>query len=86
MKRAGILLLALAFAAAGCVELPIRPPANPPPAKASVPTAPEPPPVRPEQVNDGNARQALDALRDELDRAAAAEPAPVRTPGPEMDR
>ncbi len=86
MKRSRSLLLALAFAATGCVELPIRPETKPAPAaKESARFTPEPPAVRPEQVNDGNARQALDGLRDELDRAAD-EPAPVRIAGPDRDR
>ncbi len=82
MKRSGSLLLALALAATGCVELPIRPETKPAPAAKEAPRfTVEPPEVRPEQVNDGNARQALDALRDELDRAGS-EPAP----GPRSDR
>ena len=86
MKRTGSLLLALALASVGCVELPIRPETKPAPtAKESARFTPEPTAVRPEQVNDGNARQALDGLRNELDRAAD-EPAPVRMAGPDKDR
>ena len=54
MKRAGSLLLALALASAGCVEMPMWTDAKPP-MKEPVFT-PEPPPVRPDQVNDANAR------------------------------
>ena len=79
MKRTGILLLALALAATGCVELPTWTETKPP-AKEPAPLVPvEPPPVQADQVNDGNAAQALNALRDELDRAAN-EPAPGRNP------
>ncbi len=74
MKWAGILLLTLAFTAAGCVEMPMWTDTKPPP-KEPTRFTPEPPEVRPEQVNDSNAHQALDALRDELDHAAN-EPAP----------
>jgi hypothetical protein len=71
MKRAGTLLLALALTATGCVELPTWTETKPPPAKDTTPLVPlDAPPVQPEQVNDGNARQMLDALRNELDRAA----------------
>ena len=60
MKRSGSLLLALALAATGCVELPIRPETKPGRAAKEAPRfTVEPPEVRrPEQVNDGNARQA----------------------------
>jgi hypothetical protein len=75
MKRTGILLLALALTAAGCVELPKWTETKPPPAKDTTPLVPiTPPPVRPEQVNDANALQMLNALRDELDRAGNEPP------------
>jgi hypothetical protein len=87
MKRAGTLLLALALTATGCVELPKWTETKPqPPAKESTLLVPTEPPVLPEQVNDGNAHQALDALRNELDRAAN-DPAPsMRPPGADSDR
>ena len=78
MKRTGILLLALALTATGCVEIPTRTDSKPP-AGESAPLVPvDPPPVRPDQVNDANAKQTLGALRDELDRAANE---PMKTPG-----
>ncbi len=78
MKRMMILLLTLTVT--GCIELPIRPepdakfmkPAKPAP-DAKEPTLPpmaEAPPVAPDQVNDANAPKVLEALREELDRAA----------------
>jgi hypothetical protein len=81
MKWTGTILLALALTITGCVELPIRPDVKPPPsANGSATLVPmAPPPVRPDQVNDGDARPALDALRGELDRAAN-EPAQVQAP------
>jgi hypothetical protein len=86
MKRTILLLLVLT--ATGCIELPIRPEPDakfmktPKPADAKE-TTPAPvkevPPVAPEQVNDANAPQMLDALREEIDHAAAqrsSEPTP----------
>ena len=56
------------------VALPIQPK---PPAKELTPlVAVEPPPVQPDQVNDANAKQAFDALRDELDNASNESPTP----------
>jgi hypothetical protein len=81
MKR--MMLLLLVLTATGCIELPIRPE---PDAKfmkttktsdvkeAKLPPVKEPPAVAPEQVNDANAPQMLDALREEMDRAAAERP------------
>ena len=82
MKRTILLLLVLTT---GCIELPIRPE---PDAKFMKPTktsdAKEPTPefvreapaVAPEQVSDANAPQMLEALREELDRAAVRSPEP----------
>ena len=81
MKRIGILLAALALTAAGCIELPIRPEVKPPAVEAAPLVPVEPPPVQPDQVNDASAPQALNALRDELDRAAN-EPAAAARPRP----
>jgi hypothetical protein len=85
MKRTMLLLLVLT--ATGCIELPIRPEPDAKfmkktksaDAKESAPApVKEAPPVAPEQVNDANAPQMLDALREEIDRAAAhpSEPKP----------
>jgi hypothetical protein len=85
MKR--MMLLLLVLTATGCIELPIRPEPDakfmkttkPADAKESAPMpVKEAPPVAPEQVNDANAPQMLDALREEIDRAAAhpSEPKP----------
>ena len=77
MKR--MMLLLLVVTATGCIELPIRPE---PDAKFMKTTKPadvkepapalvkEAPAVAPDQVNDANAPQMLDALREEIDRAA----------------
>ena len=70
MKRTGILLMALCLSAVGCVELPIRMETKPPAREAAPVVRVEAPPVRPEQVNDADAPRVLNALRDELDRAA----------------
>jgi len=70
MKRTGILLLALALTATGCLEIPTQPDMKPPARESAPLVSVNPPPVKPEQVNDANARQSLDALRGELDRAA----------------
>jgi hypothetical protein len=86
MKQTMLLLLLLT--ATGCIELPIRPEPNAtykkapktPDAKATTPAPTmELPAVAPDQVSDGNASQVLDALREELDRAAnerSTEPKP----------
>ena len=81
MRRIGTLLMALALTATGCVELPIRmTPEGQHPAKAPPLVPAEAPPVTPEQVNDANAPRVLNALRDELDRAAAERPAADKMP------
>jgi hypothetical protein len=78
MKQTGIVLLALALTATGCVEMQTQTDVKQP-LKESAPLVPvEAPPVRPDQVNDANARQSLDTLRDELDRAANE---PTKAPG-----
>lgn len=77
MKRCAWLLLLLAAAGPGCLNLPPTPeaPKNKPAAREMGP--PAPPPVEPEQVNENNARQMLEALRIELERAAAERSAPA---------
>ena len=66
MKTRTLLLLTPALCL-GCLGLPK------PPRLAATPTVtaqkPRTPPVLPEQINDKNARQKLEALQDELDRA-----------------
>jgi len=86
MKRTMLLLLVLT--ATGCFELPIRPEPDAKfmkttktsDVKESMPApVKETPPVAPEQVTDANAPQMLDALREEMDRAATertSEPKP----------
>ncbi|HBI43064.1 MAG TPA: hypothetical protein DDY78_09440 [Planctomycetales bacterium] len=78
MKRTILFLLVLT--ATGCVELPIRPEPNATYKKATKAPAPEAampkpvmglPSVAPDQVSDDNAPQVLDALREEMDRAAS---------------
>ena len=68
MKRMGVLLMALALAATGCVELPQWTETKARHADAP-PVRVEAPPVTADQVNDANAPRVLNALRDELDRA-----------------
>ena len=71
MKRIGMLMLGVALAATGCVELPIRMDPKPRPAVESPAPAPTGlPPVTPEQVSDENAPNVLRSLREELDHAA----------------
>jgi hypothetical protein len=83
MKRTLFLLLVLS--ATGCIELPLRPEptatfGKAPKAPEIKATVPEPvteaPPVSPDQVNDASAPKVLDALRQEMDRAAALPAAP----------
>jgi hypothetical protein len=83
MKRTMLLLLILT--ATGCIELPIRPEPDakfmkPPKTSDAQVVTPTPmkeaPAVAPDQVNDGNAPQVLDALREELDHEAARSPEP----------
>jgi hypothetical protein len=71
MKRCAWLLLVLAAAGPGCLNLPATPEA--PKAKPAAEQAgpPAPAPVDPEQVTEANARQMLEALRAELERASA---------------
>ncbi|HVS39309.1 MAG TPA: hypothetical protein VMS17_27375 [Gemmataceae bacterium] len=85
MKWAATLILALALTVTGCVELPMTMDAKPPPSRKETPPTPAEPPVLPEQVSDGNAHAALDALRRELDRAAV-QPTPLPTAAPGSDR
>lgn len=67
MKPRTLLLLTPALCL-GCLGLPKQAPkAAAPAVTAQKPKSPAP--VLPEQVNDKNARQKLEALRDELDRA-----------------
>jgi hypothetical protein len=81
MKRCAWLLLALAAAGPGCLNLPTEKEAH----SAAKPAAevtgpPAPPPVDPEQVTEANARQVLEALRAELDRAGAERRVPMPKP------
>ena len=82
MKRCAWLLLVLAAAGPGCLNLPPAPeaPKDRPAAEEARP--PAPPPVDPEQVTESNARQVLEALRAELERAAAERPAAPRADVP----
>ncbi len=82
MKRCAWLLLLLAAAAPGCLNLPATPEA-PKDKAAAREAAPPAPPVGPEQVTEANARQMLAALRAELERANAERPAaPKEMPKP----
>jgi hypothetical protein len=69
MKRRTWLLLLLAAAGPGCLNLP--PAKEAPKAKPAAEEVgpPAPPPVSPEQVTEVNAHQVLEALRAELQRA-----------------
>jgi hypothetical protein len=84
MKRCAWLLLVLAAAAPGCLNLPPgnEGPKGKPAAEEVGP--PAPPPVGPEQVTEANARQMVEALRAELERASAERPAaaPADLPKP----
>jgi hypothetical protein len=80
MKRFAWILLVLAAAGPGCLNLP---PANEAPKGKPVAEEmgpPAPPPVEPEQVTEANARQVLEALRAELERARAERPAAAAAP------
>jgi hypothetical protein len=77
MKRIACLLLGVALTGTGCLNVQNVAPPPPPP-----PVAPPPPPVLPGQVSDANAGQVLQALSDELDRAAGQAPAGPATPPP----
>lgn len=82
MKRIACLLLGVAVAATGCLG--VQNLDAPPPLPAPAP--PPPPPVMPGQVTEANTAEVVQALSDELDRAAA-EPAattgvPPAPPGP----
>ncbi len=74
MKRCAWLLLVLAAAAPGCLNLPAtpEPPKDKPAAAPAGPPAPAP--VDPEQVTEANARQMLEALRAELEHASTERP------------
>lgn len=69
MKRCGFLFLALC-AAGGCVELDVWVKDKAPPEPAPAVAAPPRPRalVSPGDVTERNAREVLDALREELDR------------------
>jgi hypothetical protein len=72
MKRCAWILLALAAAGPGCLNLPATPEAPKSKPAAEQPAGPPAPaPVEPEQVTEANARQMLAALRAELERANA---------------
>jgi hypothetical protein len=78
MKRIACLLVMVALAGTGCVNMQsadTMPQLPPPPAE------PAAPPVLAAQVNDGNAADVAQSLNDELDRSAnesstTPEPAP----------
>jgi hypothetical protein len=82
MKRFASLLLLAALAAPGCLTLPplwtdLQ---SDPSVVVETDRAPlPPPPVLPEQVNEANAKEMLNALREELDYAAT-EPTPAPKP------
>jgi hypothetical protein len=78
MRRVLVALILAAFAATGCESLPqlwgnhAKAPTTPTAAQtAKVPV------VTAEEVNDTNARQAAQALLDEMDRDAQGEPPPA---------
>jgi hypothetical protein len=84
MRRIGLGVLMLALAGMGCVTLPtLGPEKKDPemePIKLAVPRPVPPPPVVPDQVNEGNAAQKARDLRVELEYATAQEqaaPAPI---------
>ena len=77
MKRIGRLILLAALAGSGCMTLPplwIEAKPEQPDVVETTATTP-PPPVLPEQVNETNAKDMLNALREELDYAANERPA-----------
>jgi hypothetical protein len=79
MKRIACLLLGLALTGTGCLGVQNLEPQPPTPA----PAPPPPPPVLPGQVTEANAPQVLQALSDEIDRAAAEPPVtPAVAPAP----
>ena len=72
MKGTWCWLLLLVSAGSGCVSLPVAWRAEKP-APAPTPAAPSaPPPVTADQVNETNAHEKSQALREELDREAPA--------------
>ena len=77
MKRIGWLMLLAALAGPGCMTLPpLWMEAKPEqPAIVETEERTPPPPVLPEQVNETNARDMLNALGEELDYAANERPA-----------
>jgi hypothetical protein len=72
MKRTGFVLLLAALGATGCIALPPQWMAGKEtlPVAEAPPPPPPPPVVQPDQVNEKNAAECLNALRDELDYAA----------------
>jgi hypothetical protein len=84
MKRCAWLLLVLAAAGPGCMNLPPAPEAPKEKPAAEEVGPPAPPPVDPEQVTEANARQTLEALRTELERAAAQRPAVMKADVPKQ--
>jgi hypothetical protein len=84
MKRIGRLILLAALAGSGCMTLPpLWTDAKPeqPDVVETAETTP-PPPVLPEQVNEANAREMLNALRAELDYAASKPAVTISRPKP----
>jgi hypothetical protein len=82
MKRIGRLILLAAFAGSGCMTLPplwTEAKTEQPAAVETTDVAPPPPPALPEQVNEANAKEMLNALREELDYAANERPTVPKT-------
>jgi hypothetical protein len=81
VNRIAYLLIGVALTATGCLGIQH---VEAPPAPPVVVAEPPPPPVLPGQATEANARQLLQSLDEELDRAAAGEPAapvPAAPPG-----
>jgi hypothetical protein len=78
MKRIACLLLGVALAGTGCLNvqnLEVQP-------AAPAPAPPPPPPVMPGQITEANAPEVLQALTEELDRAATEPVTPGVPPAP----
>ncbi|HZY85606.1 MAG TPA: hypothetical protein VFE78_12300 [Gemmataceae bacterium] len=78
MKRFAWILLVLAAAGPGCMNLaPLQDKPKAGPGVEEMTAAPAPRPVEPDQVTESNVRQTVQALRAELDRAATERPGAV---------
>jgi hypothetical protein len=81
MKFVGFCLLASLLATAGCLDLRgMRSAQKEPKTAPAAVAAPSRPPVTEDQVTEGNASAAAQALTDELDRAAISNPTPAASP------